>query len=97
MVLMNLFAGQEWRCRSREWTVDAGGKERVGQLERVAWKHIQNDAENRRRKVAASHRELNLVHCDVLEGWDGVGGGRHTREEIYIHTYFIVDSRFCFF
>ena len=42
MVLMNLFAGQHWRCRHREPTCRHGedGKERVDWMERVAWKHI---------------------------------------------------------
>ena len=43
MGLMNLFAGQQWRCRQRIglWTQSQGalGKERVGQMEREAWKH----------------------------------------------------------
>ena len=41
MVLMNLFAGQQWRIqpyRTGLWT--QWGKERVGQIERIAWKHI---------------------------------------------------------
>ena len=37
MVLMNLFAGQQWRRRHREKTV--GGRERMGQTGGVAWKH----------------------------------------------------------
>ena len=47
MVLMNLIAGQQWRPRHREQTYGQGGggegsrKERVGQMQRVAWKHIQ--------------------------------------------------------
>ena len=41
MVLMNLFAGQEWRCRCREWTCRHSGGKRVGWLERVALKQIQ--------------------------------------------------------
>lgn len=53
-VLMNLFAGQEGRCRSREWTVDTVGKRGVGQLERVAWEtYTEPHRENRRWKVAA--------------------------------------------
>ena len=43
IVLMNLFAGQQWRCRHREQTYGhgrVGRKERVGLTERVAWKHI---------------------------------------------------------
>ena len=41
IVLMNLFAGQQWRCRHREQTYGhgrVGRKERVGLTERVAWK-----------------------------------------------------------
>ena len=34
MVLMNLFAGKEWRHSCRKWT--RWGKERVGQMEKVA-------------------------------------------------------------
>ena len=39
MVLMNLFSGQQWRCRHRKQTC---GHEGVvgGRMERVAWKHI---------------------------------------------------------
>ena len=38
IVLMNLFAGKEWRHRCREWTCKHGGKgrERVGWMEKVA-------------------------------------------------------------
>ena len=42
MVLMDLFAGQQWRCGHRELTCGLReGKERVGQTEKVAWKHIR--------------------------------------------------------
>ena len=44
MVLMNLFAGQQWRCRNREQTygqgVVGGRKKRVGRMERVAWRYM---------------------------------------------------------
>ena len=42
MVLMLLSAGQQWRYRHREQTYghSEGGTERVGQMERVEWKHI---------------------------------------------------------
>ena len=43
MVLMGLFAGQQWRCRHRELTCGLReGKERAGQMERGAWKHIRH-------------------------------------------------------
>ena len=41
MVLMNLLAGQQWRCRHREQTCGhREGKESMGKMERVAWKNI---------------------------------------------------------
>ena len=42
IALMNLFARQQWRLGHREQTYGpyrVGGKERVGRIERVAWKH----------------------------------------------------------
>ena len=39
MVLMNLPAGQQWRCRHREYTCEHTGEGEVG-TERVALKHI---------------------------------------------------------
>ena len=40
MVLMNLFAGQQWRRRHKEdlWTLE--GSEREGQIDRVTVKQI---------------------------------------------------------
>ena len=41
MVVMNLFAGQQWSCRHREETRGHWAKEREGQTERVTLKtHI---------------------------------------------------------
>ena len=40
MVLMNLFAGQQWRSRYREPACGHSSGRRVGQTERVALKHI---------------------------------------------------------
>ena len=41
MLLMNLFAGWQWRYRHREEVCEhRGRKEQVGRMERVAWKHI---------------------------------------------------------
>ena len=40
MVLMNLFAGKEWRCRYKEWT--HRGKEREGRTEKVALTYIHH-------------------------------------------------------
>ena len=40
MVLMNLFAGKEWRHRYKEWT--HRGKEREGRTEKVALTYIHH-------------------------------------------------------
>ena len=43
MVLMKLFAEQQWRHRHREETCEhRAGKERVGQMEEATWKHIHH-------------------------------------------------------
>ena len=47
MVLMNLFSGQQWRCRHREQTCalgrgGVGRKERVGRMKREVQKHIHH-------------------------------------------------------
>ena len=43
MVLMNLFAGQQWRWRYKEQTCGhSGGKERVGRIERVEYTHTHS-------------------------------------------------------
>ena len=49
MILMNLFAGQQWRCRHIEnrW---AGGR-MVGLMEKVVWKHTHYDMEKARRNL----------------------------------------------
>ena len=40
------------------------------------------------------HGEFNLVFCDDLEGWDGVGGGREVQEGGDICDL-MADSRHC--
>ena len=42
MILMNLFAGQQWRYKHREQTSGQGGhgKEREGCMEKVTWKRV---------------------------------------------------------
>ena len=77
MVLMNLFAGQSWRCRHREQTYGnetRGGKEKMGWMERVAWKHICKIVSQW--EFAVWYRELKPTLCDSLEVWDAVGGER---------------------
>ena len=47
MVLMNLFAGQQWRCRHREQAYGGEGMEVGGRMERVTWKHVHCHVKNR--------------------------------------------------
>ena len=48
MVLMNLFARQQWRCRHREQTYEHGaGGRRRGINGDIAWKHIHYHVLNR--------------------------------------------------
>ena len=79
MVLMNLFAGQQWRCRHREQTCDT-----VGEGKR--WKNWKSNTEkicitickiDSQLEFAVWYRELTVgAHpCDNLEGWNGVGAG----------------------
>ena len=39
MVLMNLFAGEQWRCKHRKQTGTWRGEEGVEGMEIVAWQH----------------------------------------------------------
>ena len=47
VVLMNLYAGQQWRHRLEKRLVVTVGKERLGGIERVALKHIHYHKYNR--------------------------------------------------
>ena len=80
MVLMNLFAEQQWRCRHREQTGEHSGRRR-------GWDELREWHGNTyttlckidsQWKFAMWHRELSPVLCDNLEGWE-MGG----REQMY--------------
>ena len=52
------------------------GKERVGRIERVTWKH-----NHYMKKWEFTVRgDLKLVPCETLEGWEGAEGGRELQE-----------------
>ena len=82
MILMNLVAGQRWQCRHRDQTYGhrqgpGGREERVGWMERVAWKHIHTICKiDSQWGFAVWLRELKLGLCNSLERWEGVGGGK---------------------
>ena len=83
MVLMNRFAGQQWRHRPKEQTYGhrQGGewKERVGQMESSVEAYTLPYVDSQW-KFTVLLRELKLVLCDNLEEWDGVGVGREVQE-----------------
>ena len=84
MVLKNLFRGQQWRNRHREQTYGHG--ERGGEggtngesgIETCILPYAKQIANGSSPYVAGSS---NLVLCDNLEVWDGVGSGREVQEE----------------
>ena len=45
-------------------------------------------------EFAVLRRELNLVLCDSLEGWGGVGGGREV-QEVGVICILMADSCWC--
>ena len=82
MVLMNLFAGQEWRHRHRKQTCGHNG----GRRGRDDWKSNIATYTLPYIKQIASENLLydtgssNLVLSDNLDGWDGVGVGREVQK-----------------
>ena len=90
MVLKNLFAGQQWRNRHREWTY--GHEERGGEGEIYEKSNVETYIAmckiDSRWEFAVWLRKLKQGLCINLEGWDGEGDeGRFKREGIYIYTY----------
>ena len=91
MVPMNLFAGQQWACRHREQTWGWGKKERVGQMERVAWKHTLMYI----KQIASG----NLLYDSGKSNWGSATtqtggmvwevGGRLKREGKYVYLWLI--------
>ena len=91
MVLMDLFAGQQWRHRHRQQTMDIGNrKARVGLMERVAWKHTNICKIDSQWVFVVWRKELKPGLCDNWRA--GMGwwvGGRLKREGIYVYLWLI--------
>ena len=82
MVLMNPFAGQQWRRRHGEQACEHSGRRR-------GWGKLREEHGNMcitirktdgQWEFSVCCREFNPVLCDYLEGWDGVGDGRDLPE-----------------
>ena len=89
-VLMNLFAGQEWRCTHREWTC-GHSRQRRGwdKLRKVALTYTQSCVKQAGGKLLCN-RELSSVLHDDLEEQDG--GEAQQGRDMCIHT---ADSHCC--
>ena len=63
----------------------------MGQIERIAWKHILYHMYNREQVgIFCVTQELNSVLCENLEGWDGRKMGRKfRRERTYVYLWLI--------
>ena len=88
MVLMGLFARQQWRNRHREQTYGQAEKGGEGENygERNMATYITMCKIGSQWEFAACLRKLKQGLCINLEGWDGEGDGR---EGTYVHLWLI--------
>ena len=108
-VLLNLFAGREWRCRYREWTCGhTRGKGRVGRSSPLYYIHFKSVcvSSSINRYILKWVKQIGgekLLYNTGNSAWSSlmmyrgeIGGvGRHSKGgEIYIHTH-MTDLHFC--
>ena len=78
MILKNLFTGQQWRKRHREWTYGHG--ERGGEGEMYGKSNMETYITickiDSQREFAVCLGKLKQGLCINLEGWEGEGDGR---------------------
>ena len=78
MILKNLFTGQQWRKKHREWTYGHG--ERGGEGEMYGKSNMETYITickiDSQREFAVCLRKLKQGLCINLEGWNGEGDGR---------------------
>ena len=78
MILKNLFTGQQWRKRNREWTYGHG--ERGGEGEMYGKSNMETNITickiDSQREFAVCLGKLKQGLCINLEGWEGEGDGR---------------------
>ena len=92
MVLKNLFTGQQWRNRHREYTY--GHRERGGEGEMCEKSNMETYITIckivSQREFAIWLRKFKRQLCINLEEWDGEGdGGSFKREGIYVYLWLI--------
>ena len=82
MVMMNLFSGQQWRCKHREHTCGHS----VGRRGWDEWREKHGSIYSIIRKIysqwefAVWFGELKPGLCNNLEWWDGMAGEREVQE-----------------
>ena len=78
MILKNLFTGQQWRKRHREWTYGHG--ERGGEGEMYGKSNMETYITickiDSQREFAVCLRKLKQGLCINLEGWNGEGDSK---------------------
>ena len=94
MVLKNLFTGQQWRNRHREWNYGHGKRGAEGEIygksnmeTYITIYKIESQWE-----IAVWLRKLKQGLCINLDGWDGDGDGREVQKEGDVCTP-MADSR----
>ena len=91
MILKNLFTGQQWRKRHREWTYGHG--ERGGEGEMYGKSNMETYITtckiDSQQEFAVWLRKIKQGLCINLERQDGEGDGRELQKggDIYIYTY----------
>ena len=82
MVLKNLFTGQQWRNRHREWTYGHGERGGEGEMygESNMEIYITICKIDGQWEFSVWIRKLKQGLCVNLEGWDGEGDGREVQK-----------------
>ena len=86
MVLKNLFAGQQWRNRHRQWTYGHGVRGGEGEMygKSNLETYITKCKIDSQQEFAVWLKKFKQGLCINLEGWDGEGDGREFQREVYI-------------
>ena len=86
MVLKNLFTGQQWRNRHREWAYGHGERGGEGEMygKSTMETYITVCKIDSQREFAVWLRKLKQELCINLEGWDAEGNGREVQKGGYV-------------
>ena len=86
MVLKNLFTGQQWRNRHREWAYGHGERGGEGKMygKSTMETYITVCKIDSQREFAVWLRKLKQELCINLEGWDAEGNGREVQNGGYV-------------